>query len=84
MTATSFVKSVSQVNQITKLITEFQVAEQNVDEWHKSHQTVKVIKGKLEKVNPKEKTVILDDKRCLSYDKLCLCTGARPNIISGM
>jgi len=82
ITATSFVKSVSQVNQITKLITEFQVAEQNVEEWHKSHQTVKVIKGKLEKVNPVEKSVILDDKRCLKYDKLCLCTGAEPNIIS--
>jgi len=82
VTATSFVKSVSSVNQITKLITEFQVEEQNVEDWYKTHNKVKVVTAKLSRLDVENKTVYLDNETRIKYGKVCLCTGAQPKLIS--
>jgi len=82
VTATSIVKSVSGVNHITKLITQFEVEEQSAEEWERSHKGVRVYKGKLHKIDPSNKTAILDDGMKMEYNKLCICGGAQPKLLT--
>jgi len=82
VTATSIVKSVSSVNQITKLITEFQVQEKTTEEWMKTNKGISVHKGELTTIDPDKKLAVLDTGVTIRYGKVCLCTGARPNLIS--
>ncbi|XP_023341664.1 pyridine nucleotide-disulfide oxidoreductase domain-containing protein 1 [Eurytemora carolleeae] len=82
VTATAIVKSVSNVNQITKLITEFQIEETSGEEWRRKHTGISVVYGKVIKIVPQTKTVILESGVEIEYRKVCLCAGGSPKLIS--
>jgi NADPH-dependent 2,4-dienoyl-CoA reductase/sulfur reductase-like enzyme len=41
-----------------------------------------VLEGEAVRVNADRKEVLLADGRAVPYDKLCICTGARPRQVS--
>jgi NADH dehydrogenase FAD-containing subunit len=44
------------------------------------HPNLEVLSGSANAANTHIKTVSLENGTCLSYDKLCICTGAVPKV----
>merc|ERR1711991_1100545 len=81
-----FQKSVCGVNKINKTLEEFQVQEENLEEYRfkkkrKSGERVKLLRGEVVKLNKKEKFVQLKNNDKFIYDKLCIATGGSPKLI---
>ena len=81
VTATSMVKAVTDINQMTKLLTNFNVVERDMMEWQEEHAGVKVIQGNVSNLDANKKTVYVEQFGDIMYKKVCICTGGRPNII---
>ena len=82
VTATSMVKAVADISQLTKLLTSFNVVEREVKEWQEEHAGVKVIQGFVRGLNADAKNVSVDNFGVIGFSKLCICTGGYPKLIS--
>ena len=82
ISATTLVKSVSNLRQVGKLLQEFEVEEKSATELERRCPNVRVIQGKAVGLNADDKSVVLADGRVLAYDKLCVCTGATPKLVA--
>jgi len=82
ISATTLVKSVSNVKVVGKLLEDLTVEEKSATELERRCPNVRVHQGKAARLNAVEKQVTLADGRHLSYDKLCICTGATPKLVA--
>lgn len=105
LTAGQLLKDSHSVLQVTETLEEVAVYEQRAEVFQARHPQVEVLSGVLERVNTKEKKIVIrkpnnsdnnekksqamptnggqesNDGMLLSYDLLCLCTGAKPSLI---
>ena len=49
------------------------------EDWFWSKNRIELLRGYVTKVNPAKKEIMIDSTRVLSYDKLILATGSKPN-----
>jgi NADH dehydrogenase FAD-containing subunit len=67
--------------EITKHLEEFVVYEKSSDVFRIDHPNIEVSVGVVKHVDPLAKKVILDSGSDVYYDKLCICTGAKPTML---
>ncbi|XP_050088754.1 pyridine nucleotide-disulfide oxidoreductase domain-containing protein 1 [Anopheles aquasalis] len=79
VTESSLVKAVTNVVPLGKLLTRFDVEERTASEWASSK--VVVLQDRLESITSTNRYVQTAAGKRIKYRYLCLCTGARPNII---
>lgn len=82
VTATSMVKSVTNLSQISQLLSTFQVEEQEGQELEKHHENLKVIQDFVMEINAEKQLVHLKSGLEINYKYLVLCHGARPKLLS--
>ena len=82
ITASSLIKSITNVVPIGKILFQFDVKERDTSSLSQEHSSVTVIQDIVSEVNSKEKFVKTEGGRIIKYQKLCICTGARPKIIA--
>ena len=82
VTATTMVKAVADISQLTKLLTSFNVVEKDAMEWEEEHAGVKVVQGLVTGLDSSKKTVTVQNFGEIVFTKVCICTGGRPNLIS--
>lgn len=76
VTASRTVKRVFTVNQYTRKVEEVQVEDMPVEELEAAG--IRVVSGVAEGLDTQGKAVLLSDGRQVPYDKLAVCSGARP------
>lgn len=81
ITKSSFVKTATSALQITKTIVKLNVEEVQVDTIENKFKNVKIIIDTVVKLNHVEKTVETKENGKISFEKLCICTGGKPNLI---
>jgi len=81
VTATTMVKAVSDIGQLTKLLTTFNVVETDAQKWESEHAGVQVVKGLVTNLDTDKKMVKVDNFGAIYYTRLCICTGGHPNKI---
>ncbi|XP_035779497.1 pyridine nucleotide-disulfide oxidoreductase domain-containing protein 1-like [Anopheles albimanus] len=79
VTESSLVKAVTNVMPLGKLLTRFDVEERTASEWASTN--VGVLQDRLESIASADRYVKTAGGKRIKYRYLCLCTGARPNII---
>ncbi|KAI4464176.1 pyridine nucleotide-disulfide oxidoreductase domain-containing [Holotrichia oblita] len=77
----SLIKTVTNLLALTQNLTTFNVEEASSNELSSKYENIKVVHGKLNKVNDKEKYVIINPDIRINYEYLCICIGARPKLI---
>jgi len=83
VTASEVVKSVTELTHLTKLLASFSVTERDAGEWQLENQGVRLVKAIVNEVDRVEKIVKMSDGGEVRYDKLCICTGGQPRVITG-
>ncbi|XP_078493338.1 pyridine nucleotide-disulfide oxidoreductase domain-containing protein 1-like [Ciona intestinalis] len=78
---TPIIKAARNVNELTKNLVTFDVTEIPVTEYESKHPNVKVHKCSAVRINTEDKLIFMSNGDKLSYDKVCVCTGARQNVI---
>lgn len=78
--AAGLLKGVANVVRLSRHLDSFDIVEQAFDQVAGPH--TDVIEGEAVSVDTGAKTLRLRDGRTVPYDKLCICTGARPKIIT--
>lgn len=79
ITESSLIKSVTNLVQLGKYVQRFDVKEVSVGNY--SNGNIEVITDQLKFVNTRNTTVQTISGLCIKYQKLCICTGARPKLI---
>lgn len=79
LTESSLIKSVTNLVQLGKYIQKFDVKEMVADEL--SNANVQVVNDELQSIESKSKTVQTSKGLKINYKFMCICTGARPNLI---
>ena len=82
VTATEVVKTVTELTHLTKLLSSFNVIETNIKDWQSENQGVQLIKGIVTNMCKERKEISVENYGRISYNKLCICTGGAPKIIS--
>ena len=82
VTATEVVKSVTELTHLTKLLSSFNVIETNIKDWQRENKGVQLVKGIVTNVCGERKEISVENYGLISYNKLCICTGGAPKIIS--
>uniref|UniRef100_A0A182MAK0 FAD/NAD(P)-binding domain-containing protein n=1 Tax=Anopheles culicifacies TaxID=139723 RepID=A0A182MAK0_9DIPT len=80
LTESTLVKAVTNVVPLGKILNRFDVEEKSSDELA-SASNIDVLLDQLESIASKNRLIRTVAGRCIHYQYLCLCTGARPNII---
>ena len=81
ISASSVVKSVTNLCQISKLLSTFDVKEKDCKEFASEHSNLSVIQGIVEEVLAAKHEVILTNGTKIKYHYLVLCHGARPKLL---
>ncbi|XP_073987573.1 pyridine nucleotide-disulfide oxidoreductase domain 1 isoform X2 [Rhodnius prolixus] len=81
ISASPTVKMVSNVKHLTKMLTEFDVTEREIEALNETCPNVNVIQGFVKSVDPNRKYVYLENEEIVEYEKLCICSGAKPKLI---
>ncbi|XP_033227232.1 pyridine nucleotide-disulfide oxidoreductase domain-containing protein 1 [Belonocnema kinseyi] len=82
ITASSLIKTITNVVPLGKVLFQFDVEERDTSSLSRENSSVTVLQDTVSEVNPKERLVKTEGGRIIKYQKLCLCTGARPKIIA--
>ena len=82
VTASEVVKAVTELTHMTKLLSSFSVTERDAGEWQQENAGVRLVKGIVTGVDKREKVVRVNGGGELRYDKLCICTGGQPRVIT--
>ena len=82
VTASEVVKSVTELTHLTKLLASFSVTERDAGEWQLENQGVRLVKAIVTEVDRVKKIVKVSGGREVSYNKLCICTGGQPRVIT--
>lgn len=81
ISASPTVKMVSNVKHLTKMLTDFDVTEREFQALSEICPNVEVIEGTVKSVEPNRKYVHLENEEIVEYEKLCVCSGAKPKLI---
>ena len=81
ITASPLIKAVTNIIPLGKIMTQFDVEERQGDALTAMHPSINVIHDIVNNVNIEEKTLETQSGRVVEYEKLCVCTGARPRLI---
>ena len=82
VTASEVVKAVTELTHLTKLLSSFSVMERDAGEWQQENTGVRLVKGIVTGVDKLKKIVRVSGGRVVRYDKLCICTGGQPRVIT--
>ncbi|XP_067001513.2 pyridine nucleotide-disulfide oxidoreductase domain-containing protein 1 [Anabrus simplex] len=82
ITASPFVKTVTNIIPLTKMLTQFDVEEKDAEALSAAHPSLSVIHDSVVKLDSADHTIITRDGRYIQYEKLCICTGAYPKVIA--
>lgn len=80
ITASPTVKSTTNLLFYSKNLFQFDVEEREAS-FLNEFPNLKIIQDVVKEVEPGSKTVVLESGHKIGYEKLCLCTGARPKLI---
>lgn len=81
LSSSSLVKSVANLNFVTQNLTEFDVVEKDLNELNESFPGIEAKQCSVAKILTEKNCVVSDNGEEIFYTKLCVCTGAKPNII---
>ncbi|KAM5170402.1 pyridine nucleotide-disulfide oxidoreductase domain-containing protein 1 isoform 2-T2 [Mantella aurantiaca] len=79
--AAPLIKTATNVRQVSRTLEEFDVEEQASSTLERQYPNVRVINSAVRELKAEQQQVITEDGRHYTYDKLCLCAGARPKLI---
>lgn len=83
VTASSVIKSVGNLNQMTRRLASFDVCEVGVDKFEQLQRgQIRVICDEVVQILDDEKCILTREGTRIHYDVLCLCHGARPKKIA--
>lgn len=82
ITTSSLIKAITNIVPLGKTLFQFDVEERDTSSLSTQHTSVTVVQDTVSEVNPKEKLIKTESGRIIKYQKLCLCTGARPKVIT--
>lgn len=82
VTASSLIKAVTNVVPLGTTLMKFDVKEETTEALGDKHPSVKVIRDTVVRVNAIDKRLETLNGEIIGYEKLCICTGARPRLIS--
>lgn len=77
----SLIKTVTNLQAITRTLTKFDVEEKDAHTLTESHSNIIVIQDNLSEIDSCKNVVKTKLNKVVSYKYLCICTGAQPNII---
>lgn len=81
LSASSVVKTISNLSQLTKLLSTFDVVEKSVDQFSVEHSNIKVMSVHVKTVDASKRELVGSDGTKIRFKFLCLCHGARPKVI---
>ena len=81
LSASSVVKTIANLSQLTKLLSTFDVVEKSVDQFSVEHSNVKVMSVNVRSVDASRRELVGCDGSKFRFKFLCLCHGARPKLI---
>ncbi|XP_011304413.1 pyridine nucleotide-disulfide oxidoreductase domain-containing protein 1 [Fopius arisanus] len=82
ITSTPLIKVVSSVVPQGKLSVSLNITEETISSLSPDHPTLRVLEDTVTMINPEEKLLETSTKKTIKFKKLCICTGARPRLIS--
>ena len=82
ISASSVVKSVTNLCQISKLLATFDVKEKDCKEFASEHSNLSVIQGTVEEILAAKHEISLTNGTKIKYHYLVLCHGARPKLLT--
>lgn len=80
ITATSVIKSVTNLSQISQIIQTFDVQEEKGEDFAKTHENLKVVQGEVKSIDSVKQEIQVDQDLKIKYTYVILCHGARPNL----
>ncbi|XP_076860845.1 pyridine nucleotide-disulfide oxidoreductase domain-containing protein 1 isoform X2 [Brachyhypopomus gauderio] len=81
LTAGPLVKTVTHFRQVSKTLEDFEVEEQPSSVLEEKYPNLKVIQSAVRVLHAKQHTLQTENGQVFHYEKLCICTGARPKLI---
>ncbi|XP_042690866.1 pyridine nucleotide-disulfide oxidoreductase domain-containing protein 1 [Centrocercus urophasianus] len=81
VTASPIIKAVTNFKQVSKTLEEFDVEEQPSSLLEQRYPNIKVIHSAVKQLKSNEHKIFTEDGREYTYEKLCLCAGAKPKLI---
>ncbi|XP_054845312.1 pyridine nucleotide-disulfide oxidoreductase domain-containing protein 1 [Eublepharis macularius] len=82
ITASPVIKAVTNFKQVSRTLEEFDVEEQVSSVLEKRYPNIKVIQSGVKQLKSDEHKIITEDGKEYGYEKLCLCAGAKPKLIT--
>ncbi|XP_078039837.1 pyridine nucleotide-disulfide oxidoreductase domain 1 [Augochlora pura] len=82
ITASPFIKAVTNIVPLGKTLMQFNVEEKDSSSVTKENDSLQIIHDIAVKINTVNKYVLTKNGRIITYKKLCLCNGARPKLIA--
>ncbi|XP_076153261.1 pyridine nucleotide-disulfide oxidoreductase domain-containing protein 1 [Alosa pseudoharengus] len=82
LTAAPLVKTVTNFKQVSKILEDFDVEEQPSTVLEEKYPSLKVIQSAVKSLQAKEHTLHTEDGCILHYQKLCVCSGAKPKLLA--
>ncbi|KAB5542186.1 hypothetical protein PHYPO_G00088550 [Pangasianodon hypophthalmus] len=81
LTAAPLVKTVTNLRQVSKTLEDFDVEEQPSSILEEKYPNLKVIHSAVRVLHAKQHVLQTEDGHNVHYEKLCVCTGARPKLV---
>uniref|UniRef100_A0A8C2ST37 Pyridine nucleotide-disulfide oxidoreductase domain-containing protein 1 n=1 Tax=Coturnix japonica TaxID=93934 RepID=A0A8C2ST37_COTJA len=81
VTASPVIKAVTNFRQVSKTLEEFDVEEQPSSLLEQRYPNIKVIHSAVKQLKSDEHKIFTEDGSEYTYEKLCLCAGAKPKLI---
>lgn len=82
ISASPFVKAVTHVSPLTKMLAEYSIEEKPSDHISSMFPAVTVVIDSVVGIDPTERTVVTSTNQVVKYEKLCICSGASPKVIA--
>ncbi|XP_047430596.1 pyridine nucleotide-disulfide oxidoreductase domain-containing protein 1 isoform X2 [Mugil cephalus] len=82
ITAGPHIKAVTNYKQVSQMLEEFDVEERPSSVLEEKFPNLTVIHSALKSLNTQSHSVETSDGRVFGYDKLCICSGARPKLLT--
>ncbi|XP_065287601.1 pyridine nucleotide-disulfide oxidoreductase domain-containing protein 1 isoform X1 [Dermacentor albipictus] len=82
ITASPIVKAATNVVKLRRIIESFDIEERSFNYLEQQYSNIKVLQDVLISLEASERATLLKSGRVVSYGMICLCMGARPQLIS--
>lgn len=82
LTASPLVKTITNFKQVSKTLEEFNVEEQPSSVLEEKYPNLKIVQSAVQLLQVKEHQLQTDNGQTFHYKKLCLCSGARPKLLT--